>query len=92
MIDADELGVDRANIDEALKSKKPSVRRLLGLEGSFGEQIGLSKDWAARIVRSVGNYADVYKRNVGADSKLGIPRGLNSLWDRGGIQYAPPIR
>ncbi len=92
MIDADELGVDRTNVDDALKSKKPSIRRLLGLEGTFGEQIGLTKDWAARIVRLVGNYADVYERNVGTGSKLGIPRGLNSLWDRGGIQYAPPIR
>ena len=92
MLDAEELGVDRANIDAALKSKKPSVRRLLGLEGAFGEQMGLTKDWAARILRLVGNYADVYERNVGTGSKLGIPRGLNSLWDRGGIQYAPPIR
>ena len=92
MLDAEELGVGRANIDEALKSKKPSVRRLLGLEGDFGEKAGLTKDWAARIVRLVGNYADVYDRNVGTGSKLGIPRGLNNLWDRGGIQYAPPIR
>ena len=92
MVDAEELGVGRANIDDALKSKKPSVRRLLGLEGDFGEQVGLTKDWAARIIRLVGNYADVYERNVGTGSKLAIPRGLNSLWDRGGIQYAPPIR
>ena len=92
MLDAEELGVDRKNIDQALKSKKPSVRRLLGLEGDFGEQAGLTKDWAARIIRLVGNYADVYERNVGTGSKLAIPRGLNSLWDRGGIQYAPPIR
>jgi general L-amino acid transport system substrate-binding protein len=92
MVNADELGVGRANIDEALKSQKPSVRRLLGLEGDFGEQLGLSKDWAARIIRLVGNYGESYERNVGTGSKLGIPRGLNSLWDRGGIQYAPPIR
>ncbi len=92
MVDAEELGVTRANIDEAMKSKKPSVRRLLGLEGAFGEEMGLTKDWAARILRLVGNYADIYERNVGTASKLGIPRGLNSLWDRGGIQYAPPIR
>jgi general L-amino acid transport system substrate-binding protein len=92
MLDADELGVDQANIDVAAKSQKPSVRRLLGLEGDFGEKLGLSKDWAARIIRLVGNYGDAYERNVGTHSKLGIPRGLNSLWDRGGIQYAPPIR
>lgn len=92
MIDADELGVNQANIDEAMKSQKPSVRRLLGLEGDFGKKLGLSSDWAARVIRLVGNYGDVYERNVGTHSQLGIPRGLNSLWDRGGIQYAPPIR
>jgi len=92
MLDADELGVDQANIDVATKSQKPSVRRLLGLEGDFGEKLGLTKDWAARIIRLVGNYGDVYDRNLGTRSKLGIARGLNSLWDRGGIQYAPPIR
>jgi general L-amino acid transport system substrate-binding protein len=92
MLDADELGVDQANIDVATKSQKPSVRRLLGLEGDFGEKLGVTKDWAARIIRLVGNYGDVYDRNLGTHSKLGIARGLNSLWDRGGIQYAPPIR
>lgn len=92
MINAEELNVSRATLDEALKSQKPDVRRLLGLEGNLGEQLGLTKDWATRIVRLVGNYGDVFERNVGADSKLAIPRGLNSLWDRGGIQYAPPVR
>jgi general L-amino acid transport system substrate-binding protein len=92
MINADELGVTGENLNEALKSQKPSIRRLLGLEGNFGEQLGLTKDWAVRIIRLVGNYGEVYERNVGTGSKLGIPRGLNSLWDRGGIQYAPPIR
>ena len=92
MLDADELGVDQANIDVAIRSQKPSVRRLLGLEGDFGEKLGLTKDWVARIIRLVGNYGDVYDRNLGTRSKLGIARGLNSLWDRGGIQYAPPIR
>ena len=92
MLDADELGVDQANLDAATKSQKPSVRRLLGLEGDFGEKLGLTNDWVVRIIRLVGNYGDVYDRNLGARSKLGIARGLNSLWDRGGIQYAPPIR
>lgn len=92
MINAEEMNVSRATLGEAMKSQKPDVRRLLGLEGNLGEQIGLTKDWAARIVRQVGNYGEVFERNVGADSKLAIPRGLNSLWDRGGIQYAPPIR
>jgi general L-amino acid transport system substrate-binding protein len=92
MINAEELGITSKNIDEALKSKKPDVMRLVGTEGAYGEELGLTRDWAARIVRHVGNYAEVYERNVGAGSKLGIPRGLNQLWNAGGIQYAPPMR
>jgi general L-amino acid transport system substrate-binding protein len=92
MINAEELGITSKNIDEALKSKKPDVMRLVGTEGTYGEDLGLTKDWAARIIRHVGNYGEIYERNVGAESKLKIPRGLNSLWSAGGIQYAPPIR
>ena len=92
MINAEELGVTSKNIDEALKSKKPDVMRLVGTEGSYGEDLGLTKDWAARIIRRVGNYGEVYERNIGSESKLKIPRGLNQLWSAGGIQYAPPIR
>ena len=92
MLNAEELGVGQATIDEAMKSQKPDIRRLLGVEGNYGEQLGLTKDWAARILRLVGNYAEVYERNLGATTPLAIPRGINSLWDRGGIQYAPPIR
>lgn len=92
MINAEELGITSKNIDEALKSKKPDVMRFVGTEGDYGDGLGLTKDWAARIIRRVGNYGEVYERNVGTDSKLGIPRGINNLWDKGGIQYAPPIR
>ena len=92
MINAEELGVTSQNIDEALKSKKPDVMRLVGTEGSYGEDLGLTRDWAVRIIRHVGNYGEVYDRNVGSGSKLHIPRGLNQLWNAGGIQYAPPIR
>ena len=92
MINAEELGVTSKNIDEALKSKKPELMRLVGTEGSYGEELGLDKDWAARIIRHVGNYGEAYERNVGGESRLKIPRGLNSLWSNGGIQYAPPIR
>jgi general L-amino acid transport system substrate-binding protein len=92
MLNAEELGVGRSTIDEALTSQKPDVKRLVGTDGSYGEQLGLSKDWAVRILRLVGNYGEVFERNVGTGSKLAIPRGINSLWDRGGIQYAPPIR
>jgi general L-amino acid transport system substrate-binding protein len=92
MINAEELGVTSRNIDEALKSKKPDVMRLVGNEGSYGEDLGLTRGWAVRIIRHIGNYGEVYDRNVGSGSKLDIPRGLNQLWSAGGIQYAPPIR
>ena len=92
MINAEELGVNSQNIDEALKSNKPDVMRLVGTEGTYGEDLGLTKDWAVRIIRRVGNYGEVYERNVGSGSNLHIPRGLNQLWSAGGIQYAPPIR
>ena len=92
MVNAEELGITSQNIDEALKSKKPDVMRLAGTEGAYGEKLGLTKDWAMRIIRHVGNYGEVYDRNVGVGSNLGIPRGLNQLWNAGGILYAPPIR
>jgi general L-amino acid transport system substrate-binding protein len=92
MVNAEELGVSSATIGEALQSEKPAVKRLVGTEGDFGEQIGLTQDWAARIIKLVGNYDEVFERNVGTGSRLGIPRGINNLWSNGGIQYAPPIR
>ncbi len=92
MLNAEELGITSKNIDAAMKSTKPDVMRFVGNEGAYGEQLNMSKDWAARIVRHVGNYGEVYERNVGSGSKLAIPRGLNQLWNAGGIQYAPPIR
>jgi general L-amino acid transport system substrate-binding protein len=92
MINAEELGVSKQTIDEALKSNKPDVKRLVGTDDNYGEQLGLTNDWAVRIIRHVGNYGEVFERNVGTGSKLAIPRGINSLWSSGGIQYAPPIR
>jgi general L-amino acid transport system substrate-binding protein len=92
LINAEELGVSSATIEQATTSAKPEVKRLVGTDGNFGEQMGLTKDWAARIVRQVGNYGEVFERNVGTESRLGIPRGLNHLWSTGGILYAPPIR
>jgi general L-amino acid transport system substrate-binding protein len=92
MVNAEELGVSSKNVDDALKSDKPDVRRLVGTEGNYGEQLGVSRDWVVRIVRQVGNYGEVFDRNVGAGSRLGIARGLNNLWTKGGLQYAPPIR
>ncbi|HEY7230917.1 MAG TPA: amino acid ABC transporter substrate-binding protein [Pseudolabrys sp.] len=92
MVNAEELEVTSKNIDEALKSEQPDIRRLVGTEGGYGERLGLTNDWAARIIRLVGNYSEVYERNVGIGSPLGIPRGINQLWSKGGILYAPPIR
>jgi len=92
MLDAEELGVSSKTLDEALKSPQPEIKRLLGTESAFGEQLGLTKDWVVRIVKQVGNYGESFDRNVGTGSKLGISRGLNRLWTKGGIQYAPPVR
>jgi general L-amino acid transport system substrate-binding protein len=92
MLNAEELGVTSKTIEQAMNSDNPEIRRLVGLDGSAGPDIGLASDWAARIIRLVGNYDEVFERNVGTGSKLGIPRGINQLWTHGGIQYAPPIR
>ena len=92
MINAEELGVTSKNVDEMLKSTNPDVKRLLGTEGNYGEQLGLAKDWAVHIVKAVGNYGESFERNVGTGSPLKIDRGLNKLWSKGGIQYAPPVR
>ncbi len=92
MVSAEELGVTQKNVDEMAKSDKPELKRAFGTDGNLGEQLGLTKDWVSRIVKAVGNYGESFDRNVGAGSKLGIARGLNQLWNKGGIQYAPPIR
>jgi len=92
MINAEELGVSSANVDKMKSSKDPGIRRLLGLEGIKGQGLKLSDDWAYNIVKQVGNYSEAFERNVGQDSRLKISRGLNALWNAGGIQYAPPIR
>jgi len=92
MLNAEELNVTQKNLDEQLKSPNPEIKRLLGAEGNFGEQLGLTRDWVVRIMKQVGNYGESFDRNVGAGSRLGIERGLNRLWNKGGIQYAPPVR
>ena len=92
LITAEELGVTQANVDEKLKSDNPAIRRLLGVEGSYGEGLGLTNDWAYRIIKAVGNYGEIFERNVGQGSPIKIARGLNALWNKGGLQYAPPIR
>src|SRR4051794_13312727 len=92
LVTAEELGVTQANVDEMAKSDKPEFKRAFGTDGNLGEQLGLTKDWFSRIVKAVGNYGEMYERNVGTGSKLQIARGLNQLWNKGGLQYAPPIR
>ncbi len=92
MINAEELGVTKANVDAMLKSENPEIKRLLGVEGKFGEGIGLTTDWVVRIIKATGNYGESFERNVGAASRLKIARGQNALWTKGGLQYAPPIR
>jgi general L-amino acid transport system substrate-binding protein len=92
MVTAEELGVTRANLDDQMKSENPEIKRLLGTEGKHGEALGLTNDWAVRIIKHVGNYGEAFERNVGQGSALKIGRGINALWNKGGLQYAPPIR
>jgi general L-amino acid transport system substrate-binding protein len=92
MINAEELGITQKNVDEMMKSTNPDVKRFVGTEGNYGEQLGLTKDWAVRIIKAEGNYGEAFERNVGQGSPLKIARGLNRLWNKGGIQYAPPVR
>jgi general L-amino acid transport system substrate-binding protein len=92
MVNAEEYAVTQKNVDDMAKSSKPELKRMFGTDGNLGEQLGLTKDWVTRIIKAVGNYGESFDRNVGAGSKLQIARGLNKLWNQGGIQYAPPIR
>ena len=92
MVNAEELGVSKANLDQSMKSENPEIKRLVGTEGKFGEAIGLTNDWAVRIIRHVGNYGEVFEKNIGEASPLKIKRGINALWTKGGLQYGIPIR
>lgn len=91
-VNAEELGVTSANVDEMKDSTNPSIQRLLGTSGNMGELLRLENDWAYNIIKQVGNYGEVFVRTVGTDSPLNIERGLNALWTEGGLQYAPPVR
>lgn len=86
---AEENGVTSQNIDSFADSKVPDIRRLLGLEGEMGKALGLDNKWAYNIVKQVGNYGEVWDRNI---TPMGMPRGINNLWNKGGLQYAPPMR
>lgn len=92
MTGAEELGLTRASVDEALNSKDPAVRRLLGVTPGAGKNLGLDEKWAYNIIKQVGNYGESFERNVGMQSPLKIPRGLNALWTDGGLIYPLPVR
>jgi len=92
MLEAELYGVTQANVDEMKGSDNPKIRRLLGVEGEFGASIGVGNDWAYQIIKNVGNYAEVFDKDVGKDSPLKIDRGLNALWSDGGAQYGMPVR
>ena len=92
LVNAEELGIDSHDIKQALASTKPDARRFTGAEGDFGAKLGLDNAWAINAVKAVGNYAEMFERNIGSGSKLAIPRGMNQLWSMGGVLYAPPLR
>ena len=91
-INAEELGVTSDNVDDMMKSDNPSVQRLLGTDGDMGAKLGLPDDFGAKAIKQVGNYGEMYDRNVGPDTPLGLDRGINALWTEGGVMYAPPVR
>lgn len=92
LIEAEEFGITSANLDEMLNSDNPGIARLLGTTPGMGENLGLDEEWAYRAIAAVGNYGEIFDRNVGPDTSLGLERGINDLWTRGGLMYAMPIR
>ncbi|HEY2927506.1 amino acid ABC transporter substrate-binding protein [Piscinibacter sp.] len=92
LIEAEEYGITQANVDKMKSSTDPVIGRILGSTEDTGKLLGLERDWAAKAIKAVGNYGEIFERNVGPKSALKLPRGLNNLWSHGGIMYAPPIR
>ncbi|PLX79506.1 MAG: amino acid ABC transporter substrate-binding protein [Desulfuromonas sp.] len=92
MINAEELGITSKNVDQMLKSKDPVVQRFLGVVEGNGKALGLDEKWAYNIIKQVGNYGEVFERNVGVNTTLGLERGLNALWTKGGLMYSPPFK
>ena len=92
LIEAEEYGITQANVDQMKSSTDPVVQRILGTSEDTGKLLGLDKEWAYRAIKSVGNYGDIFERNVGPKSALKLPRGVNNLWNKGGLMYAPPVR
>ncbi|MEW6263647.1 MAG: amino acid ABC transporter substrate-binding protein [Thermodesulfobacteriota bacterium] len=92
LIAAEDLGLNSKNVDEMLKSDNPDIKRFLGVTAGNGKALGLDEKWAYNIIKKVGNYAEVFERNVGVKTKLGLKRGLNAQWKDGGLMYAPPFK
>ncbi|HEY9863869.1 MAG TPA: amino acid ABC transporter substrate-binding protein [Candidatus Obscuribacterales bacterium] len=92
LIEAEELGINQGNVDQLKTSENPNIKRFLGTEGDLGKGAGLSNDFAANAVKAVGNYGEVYERNLGQGSQFKLPRGQNALWTNGGLMYSPPLR
>jgi general L-amino acid transport system substrate-binding protein len=92
MIETEYLGIDSKNVDEMLKSKNPQVQRFLGVSEGNGKALGLDEKWAYNIVKMVGNYGEVFERNVGTKTPLKLERGLNALWTNGGLMFTPPFK
>ena len=92
LLEAEEYGITQANVDGQKASTDPVIGRILGSTEDTGKLLGLDKEWAARAVKATGNYGEIFERNVGPTSPLGLPRGINNLWNKGGIMYAPPVR
>ncbi|MGQ0674945.1 MAG: hypothetical protein ACT4N4_02500 [Rhodospirillales bacterium] len=91
-LNAEELGITSKNVDEMKKSSNPEIKRLLGTEGDFGKTLGLSNEWAYNVIKMVGNAEESYESTMGVKTPVGLPRGVNNLWTKGGLQYAPPVR
>ncbi len=92
LIEAEELGISQANVDEKKNSDDPTIKCFLGVEGNIGEGLGLTNDFASRVIKQVGNYGEIYNRNLGENSQFKLPRGQNNVWKNGGLLYSPPFR
>jgi general L-amino acid transport system substrate-binding protein len=92
MLEAEEYGITQANVDQMKSSDNPAVQRILGVSEDDGKLLGLDREWMVRVIKAEGNYGEMFERDVGMKSALKLPRGVNALWNKGGIQYAPPIR
>jgi general L-amino acid transport system substrate-binding protein len=92
MVEAEEYGISSKTVDEMLKSDNPTIKRILGVTPGMGKALGVDEAWVVNIIKQVGNYGESFERNVGLKTPLGLARGLNELWNKGGLQYAPPLR